>query len=168
VEKSGVNLKPRYLATFATAAVVVLALTFTLGKGIWSDKNQIEDDEIAERSRWRKTWTSLTPWIFSMIWICSSSSATKATTPPRKLVNEVRQRPDLGAGACCRATGCGSDQRPRNPDKEMLRMMELLKEMEMIKQLEMMRDLHRVDPVGDQMKTAKPAKQIPAKKETLK
>jgi hypothetical protein len=41
-------LRPRYLATLATAAIVVLALTFTLGKGIWPDKNQIEDDEIAE------------------------------------------------------------------------------------------------------------------------
>ena len=54
------------------------------------------------------------------------------------------------------------------PDKEMLRMMELLKEMEMIKQLEMMRELHRVDPMGDQVKNAKPAKSLPAKKETLK
>jgi hypothetical protein len=54
------------------------------------------------------------------------------------------------------------------PDKEMLRMMELLKEMEMIKQLEMMRELHRVDPVGEQVKTAKPTKPVPAKKETLK
>ena len=41
-------LRPRYLATFATAAVLVLALTFTLGKGIWPGNNQIEDDEIAE------------------------------------------------------------------------------------------------------------------------
>ena len=42
------TLRPRYLASFSTAAVVVLALTFTLGKGIWPGKNQIEDDEIAE------------------------------------------------------------------------------------------------------------------------
>jgi len=54
------------------------------------------------------------------------------------------------------------------PDREMLRMMELLKEMEMIKQLEMMRELHHVDPVGDQVKNAKPAKPLAAKKETLK
>lgn len=40
--------RPRYLAAFATAAVVVLALTFTVGKGIWTDRNQIHEDEIAE------------------------------------------------------------------------------------------------------------------------
>ena len=40
--------QPRYLPAFATAAVVVLALTFTLGKGIWSSKNNPEDDELAE------------------------------------------------------------------------------------------------------------------------
>jgi len=40
--------KPRYLPALATAVVVVLALTFTLGKGIWTGKNQIQDDEIAE------------------------------------------------------------------------------------------------------------------------
>lgn len=54
------------------------------------------------------------------------------------------------------------------PDKKMLRMMELLKEMEMIKQIEMIQDLHHVDTVGDQVKNAKPAKSLPAKKETLK
>ena len=57
---------------------------------------------------------------------------------------------------------------PEIPDKEMLRMMELLKEMEMIKQIEMMQDLHHVNPVGDQVKNAKPAKALPAKKETPK
>lgn len=40
--------RPRYLPAFATAAVVVLALTFILGKGIWSGKNQLQDNEIAE------------------------------------------------------------------------------------------------------------------------
>jgi len=40
--------RPRYLPAFATAAVVVLALTFTVGKSIWTGKNQIHEDEIAE------------------------------------------------------------------------------------------------------------------------
>ena len=40
--------QPRYLPAFATAAVVVLALTFTLGKGLWSAKNNAQDDELAE------------------------------------------------------------------------------------------------------------------------
>jgi hypothetical protein len=40
--------RPRYLPAFATAVVVVLALTFTFGKGIWTGKNQIQDNEIAE------------------------------------------------------------------------------------------------------------------------
>lgn len=40
--------RPRYLPVFATAGVVVLALTFTVGKGIWTGKNQIHEDEIAE------------------------------------------------------------------------------------------------------------------------
>ena len=57
---------------------------------------------------------------------------------------------------------------PEIPDKDRLRMRELLKEMEMIKQIEMMQDLHHVNPVGDQVKTAKPAKSLPAKKETPK
>ena len=39
---------PRYLTAYASAAVVVLALTFTFGKAIWSDKNQLHDDEMAE------------------------------------------------------------------------------------------------------------------------
>ena len=40
--------QPRYLPAFATAAVVVLALTFTLGKGLWSAKYSVQDDELAE------------------------------------------------------------------------------------------------------------------------
>ena len=40
--------QPRYLPAFAMAAVVVLALTFTLGKGIWSSKSNVQDDELAE------------------------------------------------------------------------------------------------------------------------
>ena len=39
---------PRFLPAFATAAVVVLALTVTLGKGLWSAKNNAQDDELAE------------------------------------------------------------------------------------------------------------------------
>lgn len=37
-----------YLPAFATAAVVVLALTFTLGRGLWPAKNGTPDDELAE------------------------------------------------------------------------------------------------------------------------
>jgi len=40
-------LQPRYLPAFATAALVVLALTFTLGKNQWSAKNDVADDELA-------------------------------------------------------------------------------------------------------------------------
>ncbi|MSP39985.1 MAG: zf-HC2 domain-containing protein [Deltaproteobacteria bacterium] len=40
-------LQPRYLPAFASVALVVLALTFTLGKNHWSGKN-ISDDELAE------------------------------------------------------------------------------------------------------------------------
>jgi hypothetical protein len=40
-------LQPRRLAVFAGAAVVVLALTFTLGKVIWTPQNAVQDDEIA-------------------------------------------------------------------------------------------------------------------------
>lgn len=39
---------PRYLPAFAGAAVVVLALTFTLGNGLWSGKNGTADDEMTE------------------------------------------------------------------------------------------------------------------------
>ena len=40
--------KPGYLPALATAAVVVLALTFTLGGGLWSGKHGTPDDELAE------------------------------------------------------------------------------------------------------------------------
>lgn len=40
--------KPGYLAAFATAAVVVVALTFTLGGGLWSGNNGTPDDEFTE------------------------------------------------------------------------------------------------------------------------
>lgn len=40
--------KPGYLPAFATAAVVVLALTFTFGGGLWSGKNGTPDDEMTE------------------------------------------------------------------------------------------------------------------------
>jgi hypothetical protein len=40
--------KPGYLAAFATAAVVVVALTFTLGGGLGSGKNGTPDDEFTE------------------------------------------------------------------------------------------------------------------------
>ena len=39
---------PRYLAALGSAAVIILALSFTLGKNIWSTNNQLPDDEIAE------------------------------------------------------------------------------------------------------------------------
>jgi anti-sigma factor RsiW len=44
----GAFLTPRYLAAYASAAVVVLALSLTLGKGIFSGKHQLQDDELAE------------------------------------------------------------------------------------------------------------------------
>jgi len=40
-------LQPRYLPAFATAALIVLALTFTLGKNHWNAKSNIVDDELA-------------------------------------------------------------------------------------------------------------------------
>ena len=40
--------KPGYLSALATAGVVVLALTFTLGGGLWSGKNGTPDDELTE------------------------------------------------------------------------------------------------------------------------
>jgi len=40
--------KPGYLPAFATAVVVVLALTFTLGRGLWSGKNGAPDEEFTE------------------------------------------------------------------------------------------------------------------------
>ena len=40
--------QPRYLSALAAAAVVVLALTFTLGRGVWNGKNDIPDDDLSE------------------------------------------------------------------------------------------------------------------------
>ena len=40
--------QPRYLSALAAAAVVVLALTFTLGGGLWNGKNDLPDDELSE------------------------------------------------------------------------------------------------------------------------
>lgn len=36
------------LPTFATAAVIILALGLTLGRGIWTSRNNVQDDELAE------------------------------------------------------------------------------------------------------------------------
>jgi hypothetical protein len=40
--------RPRYLPALAAALVVALALTFTLGGGSWSGKNDLPDDAITE------------------------------------------------------------------------------------------------------------------------
>jgi hypothetical protein len=40
--------QPRYLSALAAAAVVALALTFTLGGGLWNAKNDLPDDELSE------------------------------------------------------------------------------------------------------------------------
>lgn len=40
--------RPGYVTAFASAAIVVLALTFTLGKSFWNTKNNAQDDEMAE------------------------------------------------------------------------------------------------------------------------
>ena len=40
--------RPGYIPAFATAAVVVLALTFTLGKAVWNGRSNPQDDEMAE------------------------------------------------------------------------------------------------------------------------
>ena len=45
-EKCAAFLQPRYLPAFATAALIILALTFTLGKSHWSANNNIADDEL--------------------------------------------------------------------------------------------------------------------------
>ena len=39
---------PSYVPAFATAAIVVLGLTFTLGKAVWTAKSNPQDDEMAE------------------------------------------------------------------------------------------------------------------------
>ncbi len=41
-------LTPRYLTAFATAATLILALTFTIGRGPWSSKHDLPDDELTE------------------------------------------------------------------------------------------------------------------------
>jgi len=41
-------LRPRYALALGTAAVVVLALTFTLGKGVWNGENVPRDEDLAE------------------------------------------------------------------------------------------------------------------------
>jgi hypothetical protein len=60
------------------------------------------------------------------------------------------------------AAGATRDQEP--PDKEMLKMIEFLREMDMIKQMEMMQDIHHVEAVGEQAKSATPQKPAPVKK----
>ncbi len=40
--------RPGYLPAFATAAVVVLALTITFGNGLWSGKHGVNEDELSE------------------------------------------------------------------------------------------------------------------------
>src|SRR5262245_53674327 len=44
----GTIFQPRYVPAFAAAAVVALALAFTLSRGIWPAKNTAADDELAE------------------------------------------------------------------------------------------------------------------------
>ncbi len=46
--KLTVIFKPGYLPAVASAALVVLALSFTLGGGLWSGKNGTPDDEMTE------------------------------------------------------------------------------------------------------------------------
>jgi hypothetical protein len=40
--------KPGYLTALATAATLIIALTFTLGGGRWSSKNDLPDEELTE------------------------------------------------------------------------------------------------------------------------
>ena len=40
--------RPGYMGAFATAAVLVLALTFTLGRGVWNGSSDPQDDALAE------------------------------------------------------------------------------------------------------------------------
>ncbi len=47
-QRIGALFTPRYLTAFATAATLVLALTFTLGRGLWSGKHDVPDDEFTE------------------------------------------------------------------------------------------------------------------------
>jgi len=41
-------LTPRYLTAFATAATLILALTFTIGRGPWSSKHDMPTEELTE------------------------------------------------------------------------------------------------------------------------
>lgn len=41
----GFLFQPRLLSAFAGAAIIVIALTFTLGKGIWPSSDLTQDDE---------------------------------------------------------------------------------------------------------------------------
>jgi hypothetical protein len=41
-------LKPGYLTALATAATLIIALTFTLGGGLWSSKSDLPDEELTE------------------------------------------------------------------------------------------------------------------------
>ena len=57
----------------------------------------------------------------------------------------------------------------RQPDPEMLKMLEFLRDMEMIKQIDMLKDMQQVESVGDPVKVAAPTKSAPVKrKETLR
>jgi hypothetical protein len=40
--------QPRYLSALAAAAVLAMALTFTLNRGLWNGKNDLPDDELSE------------------------------------------------------------------------------------------------------------------------
>lgn len=42
------TFRPSYVSALAAAAIVVLALTFTLGKNFWNAKNNPQEDEMAE------------------------------------------------------------------------------------------------------------------------
>jgi hypothetical protein len=44
MEKLAEFFQPRWVPAFATAAVVVLALTFTLGRGIWNPGEPVQED----------------------------------------------------------------------------------------------------------------------------
>lgn len=47
-QKIAAMFKPRYLPALATAVVVALALTFTLGEGLWSSKPDMPEDGLTE------------------------------------------------------------------------------------------------------------------------
>jgi len=39
---------PRYLSAFATAVTLIMALTFTIGSGLWSSKHDMPTEELTE------------------------------------------------------------------------------------------------------------------------